>query len=110
MDAFQEYIKPELLILVGVLYASGGILKRSRDVPDRLIPAILGAFSVLLCFLWVVSTGRPQTAFDWMASAFTSIVQGVLIAGQSVYIHQLGHQRRKPSPATKAPASAAVRA
>lgn len=95
MEAYTQYIKPELLVLVGVLYITGNILKRSHEAPDWLIPAILGGFSVLLSLAWVVSTCQPHDGYAWLQAVFTAVVQGLLIAGQAVYLHQLGHQRKK---------------
>lgn len=43
MDYLTDYIKPELLILIPVLYLIGMGLKKSQSVADRKIPLILGA-------------------------------------------------------------------
>ena len=48
MDYLTDYIKPELLILIPVLYLIGMGLKKSQSVADRKIPLILGACGVLL--------------------------------------------------------------
>lgn len=95
MELLENYIRPELLVLVAVLYLAGGALKRSSEVPDDLIPLLLGAFGVLLALLWVASTTAPSTPREWAAALFTALVQGVLVAGQAVYVHQVGHQRKK---------------
>lgn len=107
MELLEEYIRPELMLLVAVLYLVGGGLKRSREVPDDLIPLLLGAFGVFLALLWVVSTTAPASLQEWTAAGFTALVQGILVAGQAVYVHQLGHQRKKarqPSGQAAAPA------
>ena len=72
MDGVMEYIRPELLVLVAVLYIVGKALKASQDVKDKHIPLILGGAGVFLAMLWVV--------------------QGVLVAGCSVYANQLVKQ------------------
>ena len=46
MELLEGYIRPELMLLVAVLYLVGSGLKRSREVPDSLIPLLLGAFGV----------------------------------------------------------------
>ena len=52
---YQDYIKTELLILIPVLYFIGVGLKKSK-MPNKWIPIMLGAISVILAALWVFST------------------------------------------------------
>ena len=52
---YQDYIKPELLALVPVLYLLGTGLKKSQ-LPNKYIPLLLGGVSILLCALWVAAT------------------------------------------------------
>ena len=88
--SFVEYIKPELLILVPVLYIIGAMIKDSQTISNRYIPAILGGIGVLLSLLYVIgSTGFSATG------AFTAITQGILIAGTAVYTHEFITQLRK---------------
>lgn len=88
--AFADYIKPELLILVPVLYVLGAIIKDSATVQNRFIPAILGACGVFLALLYVIgSCGISATGI------FTGITQGILIAGAAVYTHEFIDQLRK---------------
>lgn len=87
---FIDYIKPELLILIPVLYILGCIVKDSETVQNRFIPAILGAVGVFLALLYVAgSTGISVTG------VFTAITQGVLIAGAAVYTNEFITQLRK---------------
>ena len=90
----MEYIKPELLVLIPVLYLFGVAVKKSK-IADKFIPWILGGFSVALSALWILATSFPATAADAALAVFTAITQGVLIAGASVYINQLVKQTRK---------------
>lgn len=85
---FKEFIDPELLILIPVLYCMGIGLKKSK-IDDRKIPIILGAISILICALWVMSTNEICNMQDISLSLFTAVTQGILIAGASVYINQL---------------------
>lgn len=91
---YQDYIKPELLILIPVLYCIGVALKKSR-LPDRWIPLVLGGTSIALSalFVWATSniSGPPAIA----TALFTAITQGILAAGASVYAHQLYQQSQK---------------
>lgn len=89
MEQLQQFIKPELLILIPVLYFVGAGLKRS-EVNDKYIPYILGLAGVVLSALYVCGT----EAFT-MLSAFTAVTQGILCAGTSVFVNQLVKQRTK---------------
>lgn len=91
---FQDYIKPELLILIPVLYLIGAGVKKSK-IADKFIPWLLGGFAVLLCGLWVFASTPIATGAEIALAIFTAITQGVLIAGASVYINQLAKQTRK---------------
>ena len=88
--SFTEYIKPELLILVPVLYIIGAMIKDSKTISNRFIPAILGGVGVFLSLLYVIgSTGISATGI------FTAITQGILVAGAAVYTHEFITQLRK---------------
>lgn len=91
---FQEYIKPELLILIPVLYLIGIAVKNSK-VNDKFIPWILGAISVVLSALWIFANSPIATGTEIATAIFTALTQGVLIAGASVYVNQLVKQTGK---------------
>ena len=89
-----SYIKPELLILVPVLYIVGMGIQKSKIKNNR-IPLILGVTSILLSTLWVVATSEIQNIQDVMYAVFISTTQGILAAGASVYAHQFYVQTKK---------------
>lgn len=89
---FADYIKPELLILVPVLYVLGAIIKDSETIEDRFIPAILGAVGVFLSLLYVIGSAGISTV-----GIFTGLTQGILVAGAAVYTNEIITQLRKPS-------------
>lgn len=91
---FEQYIRPELLILVPVMYIFGMGLKRSK-VTNRHIPLILGTASVILSALWVFATENPGNGKEILAAFFTAVTQGILAAGASVYANQLYIQSKK---------------
>lgn len=91
---FNEYIMPELLILVPVLYLIGMGIKRS-EIKDKYIPWILGCVSIALCALWVFANAETTGSSEIMIAIFTAITQGILIAGASVYAHELIIQTKK---------------
>ena len=91
---FQEYIKPELLVMIPVLYIIGMALKKSQ-IPDKSIPLLLGLISVLISAAWVLSTCDITSLRDAAGAVFVAFTQGVLAAGGGVYAHQLYHQSKK---------------
>lgn len=94
MDFLKEFIKPELLVLVPVLYILGTILKKSA-VRDKLIPALLGGVGVVLSLLWVLGTSDLVTWRDVLLAGFSAVTQGILAAGASVYVNQMIKQGEK---------------
>ena len=92
--SFEEFIRPELLILIPVLYVVGMGLKKSR-LSDTLIPITLGIISVVLSASWVIATSNISSLKDVAFAIFTSVTQGILSAGASVYFNQLYVQSKK---------------
>lgn len=91
---FQEYIKPELLILIPVLYLIGAAVKKS-NIADKFIPVILGAVAVVLAGVYLFAT-EPINGSQAVATAiFTAFTQGVLCAGASVYVNQIIKQTKE---------------
>lgn len=90
----KEFIKPELLILIPVLYVVGIGLKKSK-IPDTLIPLILGGIAIILSAAWVIATSDISTLKDVAYASFISVTQGILSAGASVYVNQLYVQSKK---------------
>ena len=91
---FYEFIKPELLILIPVLYVVGIGLKKSK-LSDTLIPLLLGGVSIILSTAWVLATSDISTLKDVANAIFISVTQGILSAGASVYMNQLYIQSKK---------------
>jgi len=91
---YQEFIKPELLVLVPVLYFIGVAIKKST-IKDAFIPFILGVTSVLLSGIYLLATTEINGTQDVATALFTAITQGVLIAATSVYTNQIIKQAGK---------------
>ena len=91
---YQDYIKTELLILIPVLYFIGIGLKKSK-LPDKWIPIVLGVSAVVLSAVWVIATSNINGLQEIASAIFTSVTQGVLVAGASVYANQLYIQAKK---------------
>ena len=90
----KEFIKPELLILIPVLYVVGIGLKKSK-LSDTLIPLVLGGIAIVLSAAWVIATSDISTLKDVAYALFISVTQGILSAGASVYVNQLYVQSKK---------------
>lgn len=93
-EMLKEFIKPELLIMIPVLYLIGTALKKSQ-IEDKHIPWILGVVSVVLSLLFVVSTSVINGWQETLMIIFTGTTQGILCAGASVYVNQLVKQSGK---------------
>lgn len=90
LSGFKDYIRPELLVLIPVLYFAGSMLKDSRAVESRFIPSVLGCLGMLLALLWCIGNDGVS-----LGVIFTSLTQGILCAGMSVYANQLVKHRSK---------------
>lgn len=98
MDLFnyiKEYIRPELLILAIVLYFLGVAIKNTEVIKDKYIPLVLGLVGIIFSAIYVVATSTIASYRDILTIIFTSIVQGILVAGASVYVNQLIKQNNK---------------
>jgi hypothetical protein len=90
MENLTEYIKPELLVLVAVLYILGLMIKGTKKIKDNYIPVILGVAGIALSTLYVVAT----EGFN-LLGVFTGVTQGILVAGVAVYVNQLIKQTKE---------------
>ena len=91
----MNYVKPELIVVAIVLYIVGVALKKAQGVKDNAIPFILGAGGIILSAIWVLANSPLGTAQEVLMAVFTSIVQGILVAGLSTYVNQLIKQAQK---------------
>lgn len=91
----MNYVKPELIVVSIVLYIVGVALKNAKTVKDSFIPFILGSIGIILCAIWVIANSPLNTEQEALIAIFTSIVQGILVAGLSTYVNQLIKQAQK---------------
>ena len=85
-----EYIRPELLLTVPVLWVLGKILKEASFLRDKWIPLVLGGAGILLAVCWIGGGGEPFG----VTGLFTAVTQGILCAGAAVYGPQLIKQMK----------------
>lgn len=95
MEQIMNYIKPELLVVAAVLYFIGMGIKKTEEVKDKYIPAILGIVGVMICAIYVFAACSCSSAQEIAMAIFTAITQGILVAGLSTYINQLIKQNNK---------------
>lgn len=93
-EMIKEFIKPELLVLIPVMYLIGVALKKSQ-MADKHIPLILGVASVVLSLLFIVATSDINGYQDAIMAVFSGLTQGILCAGASVYVNQVIKQSNK---------------
>ncbi|MEG2576050.1 MAG: phage holin family protein [Christensenella sp.] len=95
IEILKGFIRPELLILVPVLYFIGIGLKKSQYIADRHIPILLGAAGVALSAIWLAATASLSTYQDVFLAIFAAFTQGILCAAGSVYVNQIIRQAGK---------------
>lgn len=95
MEQIVNYVKPELLIVAVVLYFFGVGLKKAASVVDKYIPLILGVAGIMICGIYVLGTIPIGTGQEAAMAIFTSITQGILVAGLSNYVNQIFKQLNK---------------
>ena len=95
VSMLKEYIKPELLVVALVLYFVGMGIKNTELIKDKYIPIILGVLGVIISAIYIVATSSINGYQEVLIVIFTAIVQGILVAGASVYVNQLIKQGNK---------------
>ena len=93
-EMLKELIKPELAVLIPVLYLVGAGLKKSA-VQDRHIPWLLGVCGIVLSTVYLAATAGVTGWQGGLMLVFSGITQGVLAAGASVYVNQVVKQAKK---------------
>ena len=94
MNEWMNWIKPELLVLIPVLYLIGMGLKKSA-VKDKWIPLLLGGAGVAMSVLYLISAEGFGSSAQTANGLFTAVTQGILAAGGSVYCDQVIKQAKK---------------
>ena len=84
----MDFIKPELLLLVPVLYALGAFIKKSQ-CKDWKIPFILTTVGIALALLYLFSVTDLGDSKSIANLIFSGITQGILAAGVAVLGNQL---------------------
>lgn len=91
---YTEFITPELIILVPVLYGLAEVIKLT-DLKNKYIPIILMIVSCLITGLYIFSSHSLTTTQEVAQAIWMSITQGILIASASVMTNQVIRQTQK---------------
>lgn len=94
---FTDYIKPELFILIPVLYVIGMACKKLEAINDKFIPLIVGGCGIVLAVIYVLATSDLSSPQAVAMAIFTALTQGVLTGGLSVYANQIFKQFKNGS-------------
>lgn len=89
-EAILNYIEPELITIIPVLYLIGNAVKTSEKFKDKYIPLIVGACGIILA-TWRTCLNNGISS----GSVLTGICQGILCAAGSVYANQIVKQVKK---------------
>lgn len=95
MEQIINYVKPELVVVSVVLYFIGTAIKSSQTIKDKYIPFILGGIGIVLCAIWVIANCPVANTKEIAQAIFMAIVQGILVAGLSIYVNQTIKQMGK---------------
>lgn len=95
MENMIEFVKPELTIVILVLWILGYFLKNAKTVKDNLIPFVLLVVGIGVAALWVFATSALGTPQDLALALFAAITQGVVVTGVAVLGNQLVKQAQK---------------
>lgn len=94
-DLVKDYIKPELLVVAIALYFIAEGLKMTEVIKSKYIPVILGTLGIIISAIYVIATSELNGYQSILMAIFTAIVQGILVAGISVYVNQIIKQLKK---------------
>lgn len=89
---YLQFIKPELLVLVPILYVLGTWFKQSTVIKNWMIPFILSGLGVLLSLAYLLSVEFTAVGNLIAAYIFTSTVQGILCAAGAVFTQNIVKQ------------------
>ncbi len=85
---FYDYIKPEFLVLIPVLWFIGWVIKKSQ-IKNCVIPFILVALSVVLCLVYLLATSDLNGIKNVLMCVFLSFTQGVITTACAVFGDQI---------------------
>lgn len=70
-------------------------MKQSETMKDKYIPLVNGIAGIVICGIYVFAICDCVSLQHAAMAAFTSITQGILVAGLSTYVNQVVKQKGK---------------
>lgn len=98
MEGIEELIRPELLVLIPVLYFLALGLKKAAAFDDRRIPMALGVAGIVLALVYLFATQPVSNGQEIAMLLFAGITQGILCAGCSLFAEKLVYRSKKDDP------------
>ena len=89
MEELKLFVKPELAILVPMLYIIGQTIKNTKKIQKHKIPFVLGIVGIVLATIYNIATTDLISYKSLLMAIFVGITQGITCAGMSVYANQL---------------------
>ena len=94
--ALTNYVRPELIVLIAILYCIGVAIKKTESLPDCSIPFVLSGISIIICGIYIFAVAdTPKNYHEILIIIFDIIVQGICTAAVAVYIHQIQKQGKE---------------
>lgn len=84
IEIINKFVRAELMILVPVLYIISRIIYKSK-IKNEYLALIVSSISVSLCLVYTFSTITMVNMHAVLFAIFTSVTQGVLLAGASIF-------------------------
>ena len=95
MEQLMEYIKPELLVVAVVLFLIRKALQKTALIKEKYIPLWVGGAGIIICSVYVFAVCDCRSGGNIAMALFTSITQGILVAGLSAYAGQLDEKMHR---------------
>ena len=89
-ELMLQYIKPELLVLIPVLWAIGTQLKKMQKLPDWTIPLVLVIVAITFALSFVIITEGVTAVAVW-----AGLMQGLVIWSVEGQVYQTLKQAKE---------------
>lgn len=84
LELLNKYVRAELIILIPVLSILSKIIDKS-NIDNKTIPMIISLAGIILTGIYIFSTLSIENWQEVLFAIFTSITQGILLAGGAIW-------------------------
>ena len=95
MTDLSQYLKPELLILIPVLYILSNLIKQFSCFCKAAANLTVCLIGIALACLYVLSAGQIHGLLEWMDTIFSMVTQGILAYGVSTGLQYVVERQQK---------------